>query len=160
MQDIIVHLGSNLGLRHRYLLQARRLLSRRLGREIVCSGCYETSAWGLEDQRSFLNMAVHYQTRLAPLDALQLVLEIENEIGRQRNQKWGTRCIDIDLIFYSQQVINTEKLIVPHPLMQSRRFVLIPLAEIIPNWQHPVLQQTVHQLLANCPDPGSVIRVY
>jgi 2-amino-4-hydroxy-6-hydroxymethyldihydropteridine diphosphokinase len=160
MQDIILHLGSNLGLRHQYLLSAKRLLAARLGVEIASSGCYETSAWGLENQRPFLNLALHYQTTLSPQEALRLVLSIENEIGRQRNQKWGARSIDIDLVFYADQVIKEEALTIPHPWMQARRFVLVPLAEIIPHWQHPVLQQSVHQLLINCPDHGRVTRVY
>ena len=106
MQDIILHLGSNLGTRHRFLLSARALLCKRLGVEMTSSGCYETSAWGLEDQRAFLNIALHFRTTLSPWQALTTAQEIENEIGRQRNQKWGNRCIDIDLIFYSDMVLT------------------------------------------------------
>jgi 2-amino-4-hydroxy-6-hydroxymethyldihydropteridine diphosphokinase len=160
MQDIILHLGSNSGLRHQYLLSAKRLLTNYLGTEIASSGCYETSAWGLENQRSFLNLALHYQTALSPQEALKMVLSIENEIGRQRNQKWGSRCIDIDLIFYADRVINEQHLVLPHPWMQARRFVLVPLADIIPHWRHPVLQQTVAALLVSCTDDGKVTRVY
>jgi 2-amino-4-hydroxy-6-hydroxymethyldihydropteridine diphosphokinase len=160
MQDIILHLGSNLGLRHQHLLCAKRLLAERLGLEIASSGCYETSAWGVENQRPFLNLALHYQTTLSPQAALKLALNIENEMGRQRNQKWGTRSIDIDLIFYADQVIREEALTIPHPWMQERRFVLVPLTDIVPHWQHPVFQKTVAELLVSCTDQGSVKRVY
>ncbi len=160
MQDIILHLGSNLGLRNRHLLNAQALLQKRLGVEFACSGCYETSAWGVEEQRSFLNIALHYQTSLSPWQALTTALEIENEIARQRNQKWGNRCIDIDLIFYSDMVFDHPKLTLPHPWMQERRFVLQPLFDIIPNWQHPILHKSIAELLVACTDKGTVVRVY
>lgn len=159
MHNIILHLGSNLGLRHQYLLKARHLLSEHLGKELASSACYETSAWGVEDQSAFLNIALHFQTQLTPQQALKLVLGIENEIGRQRIQKWGERCIDIDIIFYDDQIIDEEHLIIPHPWMQERRFVLIPLIDIIPDWVHPALGKTVEQMLQQCTDQGSVVRV-
>lgn len=159
MQKILLHLGSNQGWRNQNLRQARLELQAQLGEELLASACYETSAWGLEDQPDFLNQACLYQTSLSPLQALNTVLQIEKQLGRVRHRKWDQRVIDIDLIFYADEVINTPELSLPHPWMQERRFVLVPVAEIVPEWVHPVLKKTVKQLLEACEDQGAVVRV-
>lgn len=159
MHDLILHMGSNIGQRNRNLSAARELLQQQLGQELEVSSVYETSAWGLKNQRDFLNQAIHLRTTHTALDALNIALSIETKLGRQRKRKWGERIIDIDLIFYDQLVLHLPALRIPHPLMQDRRFVLAPLAEIIPEWQHPVLQDTVSHLLADCSDRGWVRRV-
>ena len=159
MHQIVLHLGSNMGYRNANLQQARHLISEVIGVEIKASAIYETSAWGLENQRDFLNQALLVETTLSAQEALESALLIESQLGRERKQKWGERLIDIDLIFFDQLVIRQPRLTLPHPWMQQRRFVLYPLAEIIPQWPHPVLQQSVIALLHHCADEGQVKRV-
>ena len=156
MNQIILHLGSNQGLRHRQLLRARQLLGVRVGSEIKCSSCYETSAWGLEDQPDFLNIALLLHSPLSALEVLGACQSIENEMGSQRLVHWGPRSIDIDVLAYNDAILQTPQLTLPHPHLQDRRFVLVPLAEILPDWPHPVLQKTARELLAQCPDEGGV----
>lgn len=159
MHDLILHIGSNIGARNRNLLSARQQLRQRVGEEVEASAIYETSAWGLENQRDFLNQALRLRTAYSPTEVLERALSIETYLGRQRIQKWGQRIIDIDLIFYDQLILHLPDLKLPHPLLQERRFVLVPLAEIIPFWQHPTLQQNVSHLLTTCSDEGWVRRV-
>ncbi len=168
MAILILHLGSNLGNRQEKLNEAINFINKEVGFVFSQSSIYETAVWLgdeqdkmpeiLRKQAPFLNMALQVETLLEPINALQLCLGIEDKLGRVRKQKWGPRRIDIDLIFYDDKIINTPKLIVPHPWMQYRRFVLMPLAEIIPEWVHPVLKQNVQDLLGTCEDEG-VVRV-
>ena len=159
MHQIVLHLGSNMGYRNANRQRAPHLITEATGAECVTSAIYETSAWGLENQRDFLNQALLVETTLSAQEALELALNIESQLGRQRKQKWGERLIDIDLIFFDQLVVQQPRLTLPHPWMQQRRFVLYPLAEIIPQWHHPVLQQSVIALLHHCTDEGQVKRV-
>jgi 2-amino-4-hydroxy-6-hydroxymethyldihydropteridine diphosphokinase len=159
MHHLVLHLGSNLAWRNRQLLWARKLLREQLGPELRTSAIYETSAWGVEDQPDFLNQACLFETPLTPEQALATALEIEQQLGRQRIRHWGERCIDIDLIFYEQAIVHSPTLTLPHPWMHERRFVLAPLAEIVPDWKHPILQKTVTTLLAECEDRGIVVKV-
>lgn len=159
MAKTILHLGSNIGLRNANLRRAQRLLEKKLGKAIRVSSCYETGAWGIEDQRDFLNIALCFKTKLSPDQVLDVAQRVESKMGRRRLQKWGERIIDVDIIFYKDEVVKTERLQVPHPWMQERRFVLVPVAEIAANWRHPVLGLKVKKLLRKCADSGKVHRV-
>ncbi|WP_090499846.1 2-amino-4-hydroxy-6-hydroxymethyldihydropteridine diphosphokinase [Pedobacter terrae] len=150
-------LGGNLGNREANLKQAIELLNDKIGKVLAVSSLYETAAWGKTDQPAFLNQAVALQTNLSALEVLDLALSIEQELGRVRKDKWGERLIDIDLILFGDQIINMpDKLQVPHPHMQHRKFVMEPLAEIAPDVIHPVLGETILFISRNIDDPLEV----
>ncbi len=152
--------GSNLGDRPQVLEAARQHITQRAGLVIQASHLYRTQAWGLEDQPEFLNQVLQLRTSLAPEVLLDTLLAIERAMGRQRRQKWGARLIDIDILFYDDLIVNHPQLKIPHPYLTERNFVLAPLAEIAPNWQHPVFGKSVSELLAQSPDPLEVEIVY
>ncbi|MEM7574366.1 MAG: 2-amino-4-hydroxy-6-hydroxymethyldihydropteridine diphosphokinase [Bacteroidota bacterium] len=155
---LILQLGSNLGYREIYLARARAKLEQRLGPILQQSSIYETAPWGVEDQDHFLNQVIEIDTTLAPLACLTICQEVEQLLGRQREQKWGPRTIDIDLLLFDEHQSATEELGLPHPQLQDRRFVLIPLCEIASDVQHPGFHQSIRQLLDKCTDSGQVLR--
>jgi len=146
LQTVYLLLGSNLGNRKEILDNAIELITKKIGIIISQSKDYETKPWGMTDQPDFLNLAITIHTKLKPLEILEQTQAIENQLGRVRKEKWGARLIDIDLIFYGNEIIDEPNLKVPHPLMQERDFALIPLAEIAPNFVHPVLEKTILEL--------------
>jgi 2-amino-4-hydroxy-6-hydroxymethyldihydropteridine diphosphokinase len=148
--------GGNIGDRSNYLLKAKEEFAKRCGRVLQQSSIYETAAWGNENQEAFLNQVLEIETRLLPEALLKAVLQIEKDLGRKRELKYGPRTIDIDVLFYNDEVVNQEGLKIPHPQLQNRRFVLVPLNEIAASKIHPVFKKNVSQLLAECPDPLTV----
>jgi 2-amino-4-hydroxy-6-hydroxymethyldihydropteridine diphosphokinase len=153
-------LGSNLGDREANLRGAIARLSE-LGSVSRVSALYETEPVEVAGQQPwFLNCAAAVETELAPLEFLQRMLAIEQSMGRKRTEPKGPRTIDMDIIFLGNQVLDTKELSVPHPAMQHRRFVLAPLAEIAPEFMHPILQRTVRELLNSLPADSGAIRRY
>jgi 2-amino-4-hydroxy-6-hydroxymethyldihydropteridine diphosphokinase len=153
-------LGSNLGDRRAILEEAIRRINIEVGEVFARSAWYETAAWGNEDQPAFLNIAAGLKTKKTAHEVLDQVLAIEESLGRVRKDKWGARLIDIDLILYNDEVIDDgERLQVPHPFMQERRFVLEPLAEIAGNVMHPVLHQNILTLLGALEDGLTVTKI-
>ncbi len=152
MNGIYLLLGSNLGDSRAMLEKARAMISMEIGGIVTASSLYATKAWGVEDQPDFLNQVVEVDSALLPEGLLKKVNEIENVLGRVRKTKWGTRNIDIDILYYQNKIIQTENLIVPHPQNQNRNFVLAPMAEIASGFVHPILNLTQRDLLAECPD--------
>lgn len=116
------------------------------------SSLYKTSAWGVEDQPDFLNQVIQIRTNLEAEELLNLLLFIEKDLGRKRKKKWGPRIIDIDILYYDQQIIDTTDLKVPHPEILNRRFTIEPLAEIAPEFVHPNHKKSQLELLASCKD--------
>ncbi len=151
-------LGSNQGDRMKWLQQAVSMLSAQCGTVVQQSGTYQTAAWGITDQPAFLNKVVLLQTTLTPTELLAEIHNIETALGRQRDVKWGQRTLDIDILLYNKEVIQLPNIIIPHPYMQERRFTLIPLAEIAPDYIHPKLKKSISELLENCPDKLDVIQ--
>lgn len=152
MNKVYLSLGGNLGDRTKRLAQARRLIEEKIGPIIQQSSIYETKAWGIENQPDFLNQVVIIETNLSPQKTLSIALAIELLLGRVRTQKWYKRTIDIDILFYEDLILEKEQLTIPHPFISERNFVLAPLAEIVPEFLHPVLQKTMAQLYENCTD--------
>ena len=152
MHQAYLLLGSNLGDRDQIFNQAIESLVT-LGRVLAVSGRYETAAWGRRDQPGFLNQALLLQTTLEPPLLLDSILSIERQLGRERKERYGPRTIDIDILLYDYLIVQTEKLMIPHPELPNRRFALTALTEIAPNYLHPEKNQTIQELLLNCSDP-------
>lgn len=151
--------GGNIGDRLVHLQVAKTAIEKDCGIITNASDIYETEAWGGIDQLPFLNQALKLQTHLSATELLYCLLKIEQHMGRERIIKYGPRIIDIDILFFNMDIIDTEELKVPHPQMQHRRFVLQCLNDIAPHFIHPVLKKTVAQLLAECTDKLNVHKI-
>jgi 2-amino-4-hydroxy-6-hydroxymethyldihydropteridine diphosphokinase len=156
---IFLLLGSNEGDGRQNLEQAERRIGAHAGKVVARSSVYKTEAWGLTRQADFYNRVLEIGSPHSPERLLEIVLTIEKDMGRVRREKWGPRLIDIDMLFYGQQIRNTPTLVVPHPGIPERRFVLVPLGEIALEFVHPVLKKTIGELLAECADRLAVVRV-
>ncbi len=152
MSIVYFSIGGNLGDREKNLAMCMHMLDLSIGSKLKLSSLYETKAWGNAHQPDFLNLVAKYNTNLAAEDVLKKTIEIEDKLGRERKERWGSRTIDIDILFFNLDIIYTNNLIVPHPLMHKRKFVLIPLLEIEPELIHPKLNLSVKELVTACGD--------
>lgn len=139
-------LGSNMGNRQLFLENAISQIETLVGPVIRQSAVHQTLAWGKTDEPDYLNQVLLVETAMPARQLLQTILGIEKQLGRERKEKWGSRTIDIDILFYGNEVINEPDLVVPHPQLHNRKFTLAPLAEIAPGYIHPVLLQSIAQL--------------
>ena len=146
MVNVFLLLGSNLGDRIQLLQQAINCIEAEITPVIKQSAVYETQSWGKTDSPDYLNQVILIQTELPAQIVLQKILNIEWKIGRVREEKWGPRLIDIDILFYGDALIDEPELQVPHPELHKRRFTLAPLAEIAPDFIHPTLNKNILQL--------------
>ena len=153
---VFLLLGANLGEREATLKQAVQLISERIASVTSQSKFYETAPWGVIDQPVFINQVIQIQTELSPKKVLEQTLKIEKQLGRERRLRWGARVIDIDFLCYADFILEDSDLHLPHPRLHERRFTLVPLVEIAPDFVHPVLKKTNRELLEKCTDEGIV----
>lgn len=152
-----IALGSNMGDRFGYLTQAIILLESHENIAVEnTSSIYETDPVGFTDQDQFLNMAIQVRTSLGPMELLDTCLEIELKLGRKREMKWGPRTLDLDILLFSHENIETEKLTIPHPRMSERAFVILPLLEMDPNLTLPNMKESLKNCLLSIPDREGV----
>ncbi|BDD09206.1 2-amino-4-hydroxy-6-hydroxymethyldihydropteridine diphosphokinase [Fulvitalea axinellae] len=158
MKGIYLLLGSNLGNRERSLERALEGISERVGEVCDRSSVYESAPWGVEDQPVYLNQVLKVETELEPIELLRAVLAIEADMGRVRRKVWGARVIDIDVLYYGNEIIRSRELQVPHPRLHERRFTLEPICEIAPDETHPIFGLSQMELLDRCPDSLAVTK--
>lgn len=148
MALVYLGLGTNIGNKRKNMVTAAALLAERAGDVLSLSSFYETEPWGFASENTFLNAALELETDCSPMELLRLTQQIEREMGRTQKSdgSYHDRIIDIDILLYGNEVVHHGDLVVPHPLMQQRLFVMQPLAEIAPSLVHPVLQKSMYDL--------------
>ena len=155
METAYLLLGGNCGDRETILRKAMALLNNKTGTIERVSSFFESQPWGMLNVQNFLNIAIKLSTKLTAFNLLDVILLIEEQLGRKRNPlitEYQSRPIDIDILFYGSAIIQSTQLTVPHPRLQLRKFVLVPLCEIAAEFVHPVLEKTILNLLKECPD--------
>lgn len=155
--NVYLGLGSNVGDRAENLRSAARLIEKNVGKIARKSHFYETQPWGKTDQDPFYNQVIMVNTTLEPRDVLEKLSRIERELGRERKEKWGPRVIDLDILFYGKWVVRDKGLEIPHPEIQNRAFVLVPMMEIAGDFEHPVLHTAIDELYMDCKDESVVV---
>lgn len=148
MALVYLELGTNIGNKRKNMVTAAALLAERAGDVLSLSSFYETEPWGFASENTFLNAALELETDCSPMGLLRLTQQIEREMGRTQKSdgSYHDRIIDIDILLYGNEVVHHEDLVVPHPLMQQRLFVMQPLVEIAPSLVHPILQKSMYDL--------------
>ena len=157
MRKIYLSIGSNKGNRYSFIKEALRLIRKDIGNVILMSKIYETKSWGFQSD-DFLNICIMIKSELLPSELLNKLKNIEDRIGRIRNStKILAREIDIDILFYSDKIVDYGDLIIPHPRLHLRNFVLYPLNDIASDFIHPILLKPINELLEECEDDDSPI---
>lgn len=161
MNKVVLLLGSNLGDGQLLFHQVISLIDERLGVLELQSALYQSPPWGFEHENDFLNQVLILETDMVPVDILQTCLQIETDLGRERKEQkeYSARVIDIDVLFVNDDVLESEPLILPHPRLHLRKFTLLPLVELMPDFIHPTLHKSMQALLAACKDNSEVRKI-
>ena len=158
-ESAFVLLGSNLGDREQLVNQACKMIGERCGKVVAKSRLYESEPWGFKSEHWFLNQVVKIETALSPDALMQELLEIEKALGRDRSvlhEGYVSRPMDLDILYFGNEIIDTQMVTAPHPRLHERRFTLLPLCDVAPDFVHPVMEKTNLQLLDECQDAGKV----
>ena len=158
-ESAFVLLGSNLGDRELLVNQACKMIGERCGEIVAKSRLYESEPWGFKSEHWFLNQVVKIETALSPDVLMQELLKIEKELGRDRSVQhkgYVSRPMDLDILYFGNEIIDTQIISVPHPHLHQRRFTLLPLCDMAPDYVHPIMKKTNLQLLDECQDAGKV----
>lgn len=160
MKKVFLGIGTNLGNREASLKGAIECIKESIGTVVSTSSVYETEPWGFSSDDQFLNMVVEVETVLKPSGLLGRMLMIEAKMGRLRSgEGYSSRLIDLDILLFGNIVMNTKSLVIPHPRLHERKFVLVPLSEIAPDVVHPVLKKDIKTLLKECTDKSKVLKI-
>jgi 2-amino-4-hydroxy-6-hydroxymethyldihydropteridine diphosphokinase len=159
MNTVYILLGSNMGNSKAQLLLAAEKIEEKIGEIIKASSLYSTEAWGKKEQPNFINQVLIVKTSLEASNLIKIVLAIEEGMGRKRTTKNAPRIIDIDILFFNNEIINTQNLVVPHPEIHNRRFVLVPLVELSPFYMHPSIKKSMSELLLTTKDNLNVQKI-
>lgn len=155
--NVYLSLGSNIGNRRENISEGIRLIVKQIGKAVKKSHLYETQPWGNTDQDPFLNQVIMINTTMEPRELLEAISRIERDMGRERKEKWGPRTLDVDILFYGKRVIRDKGLEIPHPELHKRAFILVPMMELDPELEHPVLHEAIDMLYMNCEDLSDVV---
>ena len=160
MHKVFLGIGGNIGDKRENFVRCRKMIEERLGKIIFISPVYETSAWGFLSENNFWNQVIYCETNFEPEILLKEIHEIETLFGRDRkNNGYNSREMDIDILYFDDFILKSDFLVIPHPLIHERLFVLKPLSDIAPNVIHPVLQKSSLQMLENCKDTSAISKV-
>lgn len=161
-ESVFVLLGSNLGDRELLVNQACKIIEEKCGEVVAESRLYESEPWGFQSEHWFLNQVVKVKTWLLPDEMMRQLLEIEKELGRDRStphEGYVSRPMDLDILYFGNQIVDTQLVTAPHPRLHQRRFTLLPLCDIAPDFVHPTMKKTNLQLLDECQDTG-IVHIY
>lgn len=161
MYKVFLGIGGNIGNKHLNFIKVARLIEAQLGKIVKASSIYETPPWGFVSEDHFWNQVFLIETKLEPERLLEEINDLETEFGRKRSTgKYTSREMDIDILYFENMYLESEDLVIPHPRIQNRKFVLVPLVEIAPDFKHPLFRLTNLQLLENCKDESVIIKIH
>lgn len=160
MVKVFLSVGGNIGNKRLNFEKVYGMIDRQLGKIVQSSSIYETPPWGFQSENDFWNQVVVIETILEAEELLWRIHEIEDSFGRKRSEeRYSSRQMDIDILYYDDEFFETKTLIVPHPKLHQRKFVLVPLVEIAPNFKHPLFRLTSLQMLENCHDESIIKKI-